>query len=76
MITALADAIEGDLENPGSLESTNVGKPVSIIDFGVRPHRRQLPLLRGGSPLPGGTCGGEYLEDHTSVSCDATRSGS
>ena len=49
-----------------ALESSNVGKPVSIIDFEFDLTVDNFPLLRRGSPLPGGTCGGEYLEDHTS----------
>ena len=66
MITALADAIEGDLENLRALESSNVGKPVSIIDFEFDLTVDNFRFFAAAARFLEGRAAGEYLEDHTS----------
>src|SRR5690606_37708653 len=66
MITALADAIEGDLENLKALESSNVGKPVSIIDFEFDLTVDNFRFFAAAARFLEGRAAGEYLEDHTS----------
>ena len=65
-ITALADAIEGDLDNLKQLESTNVGKPVSIIDFEFDLTVDNFRFFAAAARFMEGRAGGEYLADHTS----------
>jgi 1-pyrroline dehydrogenase len=65
-ITALADAIEGDLDNLKQLESTNVGKPVSIIDFEFDLTVDNFRFFAAAARFMEGRAAGEYLEDHTS----------
>jgi 1-pyrroline dehydrogenase len=65
-ITALADAVEGDLDRLKELESTNVGKPVSIIDFEFDLTVDNLRFFAAAARFLEGRAAGEYLEDHTS----------
>ena len=66
MITKLADAIEDDIENLKSLESMNVGKPRSIIDFEFDLTIDNFRFFAAAARFMEGRAGGEYLEDHTS----------
>jgi 1-pyrroline dehydrogenase len=65
-ITALADAIEGDLDHLKQLESTNVGKPMSIIDFEFDLTVDNFRFFAAAARFMEGRAAGEYLEDHTS----------
>ena len=65
-ITALADAIEADLDKLKQLESPNVGKPVSIIDFEFDLTVDNFRFFAAAARFMEGRAGGEYLEDHTS----------
>jgi 1-pyrroline dehydrogenase len=65
-ISALADAIEADLDNLKSLESANVGKPVSIIDFEFDLTVDNFRFFAAAARFMEGRAAGEYLEDHTS----------
>ena len=66
MITALADAIEADLPELKRLESLNVGKPVSIIDFEFDLTVDNFRFFAAAARFQEGRAAGEYLEDHTS----------
>jgi len=66
MITKLADAIEADLPELKRLESLNVGKPVSIIDFEFDLTVDNFRFFAAAARFMEGRAGGEYLEDHTS----------
>jgi 1-pyrroline dehydrogenase len=65
-ISALADAIEADLDNLKDLESRNVGKPVSIIDFEFDLTVDNFRFFAAAARFLEGRAAGEYLEDHTS----------
>jgi len=65
-ITALANAIEGDLDNLKQLESTNVGKPMSIIDFEFDLTVDNIRFFAGAARTMQAQAAGDYLEDHTS----------
>ncbi len=65
-ISALADAIEGDLDTLKQLESTNVGKPTSIIDFEFDLTVDNFRFFAAAARFQEGRAAGEYLEDHTS----------
>ncbi|MFN8018603.1 MAG: gamma-aminobutyraldehyde dehydrogenase [Acidimicrobiales bacterium] len=67
-LLALADAVEGDLDELKRLEMQNVGKPASIIDFEFDLTVDNLRFFAGAARcLDGGAAAGEYLEDHTSM---------
>ncbi len=63
----LADAIEGDLETLKQLEVSNVGKPVSIIEFEFDLLVDNLRFFAGAARCLGASAAGEYLEEHTSM---------
>ena len=65
-ISALADAVEADLDNLKDLESRNVGKPVSIIDFEFDLTVDNFRFFAAAARFMEGRAAGEYLEDHTS----------
>jgi 1-pyrroline dehydrogenase len=65
-LLALADAIEGDLDELKRLEMDNVGKPVSIIDFEFDLTVDNLRFFAGACRSMQTQAAGEYLEDHTS----------
>ena len=65
-LTALADAIEDDLPELKRLESLNVGKPVSIIDFEFDLTVDNFRFFAAAARFMEGRAAGEYLEDHTS----------
>ena len=65
-ITALADAIEADLDELKALESANVGKPMSIIDFEFDLTVDNFRFFAAAARFQEGRAAGEYLEDHTS----------
>ncbi|MFM7062789.1 MAG: gamma-aminobutyraldehyde dehydrogenase [Actinomycetes bacterium] len=65
-ISALADAVEADLDNLKDLESRNVGKPVSIIDFEFDLTVDNFRFFAAAARFLEGRAAGEYLEDHTS----------
>ncbi|HRW37943.1 MAG: gamma-aminobutyraldehyde dehydrogenase [Acidimicrobiales bacterium] len=65
---ALADAVEGDLEELKRLEMRNVGKPASIVDFEFDLTVDNLRFFAGAARcLDAGAAAGEYLDDHTSM---------
>jgi 1-pyrroline dehydrogenase len=66
MISKLADAIEGDLDNLKELEMANVGKPRSIIDFEFDLTVDNFRFFAAAARFMEGRAAGEYLEDHTS----------
>ena len=66
MITKLADAIEADLPELKRLESLNVGKPVSIIDFEFDLTVDNFRFFAAAARFQEGRAAGEYLDDHTS----------
>ena len=65
-ITALADAVEADLPELKRLESLNVGKPVSIVDFEFDLTVDNLRFFAAAARFLEGRAGGEYLDGHTS----------
>ena len=65
-ITKLADAIEADLPELKRLESLNVGKPISIIDFEFDLTVDNFRFFAAAARFMEGRAAGEYLEDHTS----------
>lgn len=65
---ALADAVEGDLDELKRLEMANVGKPASIVDFEFDLTVDNLRFFAGAARcMDSGAAAGEYLEDHTSM---------
>jgi 1-pyrroline dehydrogenase len=66
-LLALADAVEGDLDELKRLEMANVGKPVSIIDFEFDLTVDNLRFFAGAARTLQTQAAGEYLEDHTSM---------
>ncbi|MBS1836570.1 MAG: gamma-aminobutyraldehyde dehydrogenase [Actinobacteria bacterium] len=65
-ITALAEAVEADLDHLKALESTNVGKPSSIIDFEFDLTVDNLRFFAAAARFLEGRAAGEYLDGHTS----------
>ncbi|MFZ4517392.1 MAG: aminobutyraldehyde dehydrogenase [Microthrixaceae bacterium] len=65
-LSALADAIEADLDNLKELEGRNVGKPLSIIDFEFDLTVDNFRFFAAAARFLEGRAAGEYLEDHTS----------
>jgi 1-pyrroline dehydrogenase len=63
----LAAAIEADLDNLSAIESRNVGKPVSIIEFEMDLTLDNWRFFAAGARFLEGRAAGEYLEDHTSM---------
>ena len=66
MLHALADVVLDNAEELAWLESTNVGKPITMSREGDGGYRRQLPLFRRRLPGAGG-------EGHDRVSAGTTR---
>jgi 1-pyrroline dehydrogenase len=66
-LLALADAIEGDLDELKRLEMDNVGKPVSIIDFEFDLTLDNIRFFAGAARTMQAQAAGEYMEDHTSM---------
>ena len=65
-LLALADAIEGDLDNLKKLEMDNVGKPASIVEFEFDLTVDNLRFFAGAARTMEAQAAGEYMEDHTS----------
>ena len=65
-ISALADAVEADLDQLKHLESLNVGKPVSIVDFEFDLTVDNLRFFAAAARFLDAKAAGEYLEGHTS----------
>jgi 1-pyrroline dehydrogenase len=65
-LSSLADAIEADLDELKNLESLNVGKPVSIIDFEFDLTVDNFRFFAAAARFMEGRAAGEYLEGHTS----------
>ncbi len=66
MLSALADAIEDDLATLKHLESLNVGKPLSIIDFEFDLTVDNFRFFAAAARFLDGRAAGEYMADHTS----------
>ncbi|MEI7887644.1 MAG: aminobutyraldehyde dehydrogenase [Actinomycetes bacterium] len=66
MLSALADAIEGDLDRLKQLEALNVGKPLSIIDFEFDLTVDNFRFFAAAARFLDGRAAGEYMADHTS----------
>ena len=65
-LSALADAIEADLDHLKELEGRNVGKPLSIIDFEFDLTVDNFRFFAAAARFLEGRAAGAYLEDHTS----------
>ncbi len=65
-ITALANAIEQDLDELKRLECLNAGKPVSMIEFEMDLTVDNFRFFAAAARFAEGRAAGEYLEDHTS----------
>lgn len=65
-IYAMAIAIENNIDELKVIESQNVGKPVSIIDFEFDLLIDNLKFFAGAARTMSTQGAGEYLEDHTS----------
>jgi len=65
-LLALADVIEKNIDELKAIESKNVGKPVSIIDFEFDLTVDNLRFFAGATRSMPTQGAGEYLEDHTS----------
>lgn len=65
-LLALADVIEKNIDELKAIESTNVGKPVSIIDFEFDLTVDNIRFFAGATRTMATQGAGEYLEDHTS----------
>ena len=65
-LLALADAVETNIDELKQLESQNVGKPVSIIDFEFDLLTDNLRFFAGAARTLPAQAAAEYLEDHTS----------
>ena len=65
-LLALADVIEKNIDELKAIESKNVGKPVSIIDFEFDLTVDNLRFFAGATRTMSTQGAGEYLEDHTS----------
>lgn len=63
---ALASAVEENLDELKNIESQNVGKPISIIDFEFDLTVDNLKFFAGATRTMATQGAGEYLEDHTS----------
>jgi 1-pyrroline dehydrogenase len=66
-LTKLADAIAGDLDELQRLESRNVGKPVSIIEFEFDLLVDNLRFFAAGARFMESRAAGEYMEGYTSM---------
>ncbi len=65
-LAKVAEAIAADLEHLQELEVSNVGKPVSIIEFEMDLTVDNWRFFAAGARFLEGRAAGEYLEDHTS----------
>lgn len=65
-ISALADAVEANVDELKELECRNVGKPVSIVDFEFDLTVDNLRFFAAAARFLEGRAAGEYLEEHTS----------
>lgn len=66
LLTKVAGAIEADLPALSEIESRNVGKPVSILEFEMDLTVDNWRFFAAGARFLEGRAAGEYLEDHTS----------
>lgn len=63
----LTDGIEENVDTLKALESQNVGKPVSIIDFEFDLLIDNMRFFAGGARFLEGRAAGEYLDGYTSM---------
>ena len=63
---ALAQVVEANLDELKEIESQNVGKPISIIEFEFDLTVDNLKFFAGACRTMPTQGSGEYLEDHTS----------
>jgi acyl-CoA reductase-like NAD-dependent aldehyde dehydrogenase len=66
-VAVAADAIEANLDDLKQIEVTNVGKPVSIIDFEFDLTVDNLRFFAGAARTLQAQAAGEYLEGYTSM---------
>ena len=66
LVTRLADVVEDHLDELKRLESLNVGKPVSIVDFEFDLTVDNLRFFAAAARFLDSKAAGEYLADHTS----------
>lgn len=64
---ALADAIEADLPELSRIESLNVGKPVSILEFEMDLTLDNWRFFASAGRFLEGRAAGEYMEGYTSM---------
>ena len=67
MLHALADAIEKDMPELTRLESLNVGKPVSIMEFEMDLTLDNWRFFASAGRFLEGRAAGEYMEGYTSM---------
>lgn len=67
MLHALADAIEKDMPELTRLESLNVGKPVSIMEFEMDLTLDNWRFFASAGRFLDGRAAGEYMEGYTSM---------
>jgi len=67
LLHKLADAVEGDIENLSAIESRNVGKPVSIIEFEMDLTLDNWRFFASAGRFLDGRAAGEYMEGYTSM---------
>ena len=65
-LSKIADAIQADLDDISAIESRNVGKPVSIMEFEMDLTVDNWRFFGAGARFLEGRAAGEYLADHTS----------
>ncbi len=65
-LLALADVIEANIDELKHLETLNVGKPVSIVEFEFDLTVDNIRFFAGAARTLSAQVAGEYLEDHTS----------
>jgi 1-pyrroline dehydrogenase len=67
LLNQLADAIAGDIENLSAIESRNVGKPVSIMEFEMDLTLDNWRFFASAGRFLEGRAAGEYMEGYTSM---------
>jgi 1-pyrroline dehydrogenase len=67
LLLKIADAIQADLPTLSDLESRNVGKPLSILDFEMDLTVDNWRFFAGAARTLAASAAGEYLEGHTSM---------
>jgi len=67
LLHALADKVGADIENLSAIESENVGKPVSIMEFEMDLTLDNWRFFAAAGRFLEGRAAGEYMEGYTSM---------